>query len=373
MALHATIRPLVRILLILSQVPAQLKRALTKHSYLVACAGGTVALVIASIISLYTDAGLGFYQVVPVFRDLNPLEGVNNTTPAGLGFGLQIANADVPSNSLSVNWWPIGCNQRNQLPAPQWLVDSPSAAQALTDLGCNTTPESYEIWVDLSPYWSWNATANVIRKPGEKGRIVISGIDTFNTSHQFSTVSPVETWSQRRQFSLSAWYPFDRYSAATFLEAFDSTNRTALPIYFAHIYGGATGFDVSVTVEPVTTVRSGSAVLVTFSIRRGTAVRLFAIALNITNYVLTIGMVCIAVGVGMGRRMPDSVLILPLTNILALPQLRAAMPDAPDFGVFLDISCYEVNLLAVVFAAMFIMTKITTERWLAFTPKLDSQ
>ena len=66
--------------------------------------------------------------------------------------------------------------------------------------------------------------------------------------------------------------------------------------------------------------------------QRGKAVQLFAIALTVTNYLLTVGMVCIAVAVSMGRRMPDSILILPLTNILALPQLRAAMPDAPDFG-----------------------------------------
>ncbi|KAI0695752.1 hypothetical protein C8T65DRAFT_584039, partial [Cerioporus squamosus] len=268
-----------------------------------------------------------------------------------LGLGLQIANVDVLSNSLAVNWWPVGCNQHNQLPAPQWITESPSAAQALTTLRCDKTPDSYDLWVDLSPHWSWNATANVIRKPGKQERVVISGIDTFDTSHQFSTVSPVETWSQRRQFSLSAWYPYDTYSAATVIEAIESANHSELPIYFVHIYGGATGFDVT----------------------RGTAVRLFAIALNATNYLLTIGMVCIAVAVGMGRRMPDSVLILPLTNILALPQLRAAMPDVPDFGVFVDIFCYEVNILAVVFAAMFIMTKITTQRWLAFTPKLNSQ
>lgn len=69
--------------------------------------------------------------------------------------------------------------------------------------------------------------------------------------------------------------------------------------------------------------------------QRATAVQLFAIALSVTNYFLAIGMVWIAVAAGMGLRLPDSVLILPLTNILALPQLRAAMPDVPDFGTSL--------------------------------------
>ena len=54
--------------------------------------------------------------------------------------------------------------------------------------------------------------------------------------------------------------------------------------------------------------------------------------LTITNYLLAAGMVWIAIAAGMRRRVPSSVLILPLTNILALPQLRAAMPDVPDFG-----------------------------------------
>lgn len=66
--------------------------------------------------------------------------------------------------------------------------------------------------------------------------------------------------------------------------------------------------------------------------QRGTAVSLFALALAATNWFLTAGMVWIAFAAGMGCNLPKSVLLLPLANILATPQLRAAMPDVPDFG-----------------------------------------
>ncbi|KAI0770151.1 hypothetical protein C8Q74DRAFT_1218587 [Fomes fomentarius] len=351
------------------QFPARVRHAVTRHSYVSACALGTVGLMLISVVALYVDAGLGFYVVEPVLSDLTLIEGTNVSLP-GIGFALQIAYIDVGSSSFSISWWPVGCNQSNELPRPQWITDSPSASASLTDMGCDRTPDSYDLWVDLRSYWSWNATMDLVRssRPNKRGRLLISNIDTFNTSHPFSVTSPVETASQRRQFSLSAWYPFDRYTGTVVLEAFDSATKAPLPIYFAHLYGGATGFYVSTDAELVTTSRTSTALMLTFSIRRATAVRLFAIALSVTNYFLAIGMVWIAVAAGKGLRLPDSVLILPLTNILALPQLRAAMPDVPDFGIFLDIFCYEVNLLAVVFSAMFIMTRILATRWLHIAP-----
>ena len=67
-------------------------------------------------------------------------------------------------------------------------------------------------------------------------------------------------------------------------------------------------------------------------------VKLFALTLFLTNYVLAAAMVWVAVCAHFGRSIPESALFLPLTNILLLPSLRSAMPGVPDFGE--HISCY---------------------------------
>ena len=66
--------------------------------------------------------------------------------------------------------------------------------------------------------------------------------------------------------------------------------------------------------------------------QRCKGVKLFAITLFLTNYILAAAMVWIAVCAHYGPPLPESALFLPLTNILLLPQLRAAMPGVPDFG-----------------------------------------
>jgi hypothetical protein len=60
----------------------------------------------------------------------------------------------------------------------------------------------------------------------------------------------------------------------------------------------------------------------------------FVSLLFITNYALAIGMMCIAICAILDKPLPESVLLVPLTNILALPQLRAAMPVVPNYGMF---------------------------------------
>ena len=95
-------------------------------------------------------------------------------------------------------------------------------------------------------------------------------------------------------------------------------------------------------------------------------VKVFAITLFLTNYVLAAAMVWVAICAHFGRPLPESALFLPLTNILLLPQLRAAMPGVPDFGestnqsvalasgvltphtgIFMDLFGYYVNIVAV--------------------------
>ena len=92
--------------------------------------------------------------------------------------------------------------------------------------------------------------------------------ETFDTTHNFTWISVEETLAFRRQHSISAWYPFDRYTASTTLELFSSDNSTSLPIYFLHLYGGLTGHSFEIEqVEHVQTPRTDNALYIVFSIR----------------------------------------------------------------------------------------------------------
>lgn len=63
------------------QLTARVRHAVIRHSYVSACALGTVGLMLISVIALYVDAGLGFYVVEPVLSDFTLIEGTNISLP----------------------------------------------------------------------------------------------------------------------------------------------------------------------------------------------------------------------------------------------------------------------------------------------------
>lgn len=105
---HAIVRRLVRCSLTFWEFLSRLKGFLTTHAYVVACIGGTAALVLASVGFLYVDAGLGFYRVVPVFKDLDLLPGVNTSMSAGVSliFGGSELSIFINHRSLAGIWPP---------------------------------------------------------------------------------------------------------------------------------------------------------------------------------------------------------------------------------------------------------------------------
>ena len=98
---------------------------------------------------------------------------------------------------------------------------------------------------------------------------------TFDTTHNFTWISTDESLAFRRQHSISAWYPFDKYTVVTTLEVFSGDNSTALPVSFLHLYGGLSGFHVEIkSIDHVKTSRSDQALYVIVTIQ----VHLFALS-----------------------------------------------------------------------------------------------
>ncbi|TBU23271.1 hypothetical protein BD311DRAFT_674323, partial [Dichomitus squalens] len=251
-----------------------------------------------------------------------------------VGLALIPVNIDLSSSTLTLNWWTTGCGrfQRDRRLDPG--SEKAKSALELSELGCGLSQTSYSVWVD-------SQSSNQVR-----GRLLsvdalrgsrrfdrafrFAPRETFNTLHSFTWISDDQTLASRRQHSASAWYPYDVYTINS--------------------------------VEAVANLHDDRAVYVTFSIRRCFGVKLFAITLFLTNYLLSCIMVYIAVCAHCGRSVPDTALFLPLANILLIPQLRAAMPDAPDFGVFMDLFGYYVNMVAVCMATLLTFFRIIGHR-----------
>lgn len=69
--------------------------------------------------------------------------------------------------------------------------------------------------------------------------------------------------------------------------------------------------------------------------KRHISVKLFSVVLFSTNFVFTFMLLFITVAAMHPSRefiLPKEVLLIPLTILVTLPNLRAAMPDVPPFG-----------------------------------------
>ncbi|KAI0712689.1 hypothetical protein C8Q76DRAFT_797518 [Earliella scabrosa] len=349
-------------------IRSSLSQFARKHPRVVACGLSTLLLGAVSVAVLLSNTGLAFASMIPVMSGIQFIDDVlpADASSPGIGLALVPVNVDLASFSMTLNWWPTGCNQIHNHPPPEW--NSTSSGEELLKAGCGQTPDSLTIWVDSGPYFTWNAS-NVLTHPDDRYAVGFTPEETFDTTHNFTWMSVKETLAFRHQHSVTAWYPFDTYTASTTIEAFSSDeDSSALLIYFLHLHGCVSGYHLSIErIQHVRTPRSDRAIHVVFSIRRCMCVKLFALTLFLTNYVLAAAMVWVAVCAHFGRSIPESsipesALFLPLTNILLLPSLRSAMPGVPDFGIFMDLFGYYPNIVAVVFSALCMFLKIIRAR-----------
>ncbi|KAM5538578.1 hypothetical protein V8D89_007607 [Ganoderma adspersum] len=333
-----------------------------RHPRIIACAVATLLLCTISATVLVSDVGVSFGSAIPVLSGVEPLENIDESrsTAVTIGLALTPTSIDLSSSSLTLNWWATACGPAS-VPSATAQFASPDTAELLVpglrNITCGRSPESFSVSVDLNQFYTWNASDTVLNTNGQS-IIHFTPQETFDTTHNFTWISTRQSLAQRRQHSVSAWYPFDRYTVSTTIEAFD-LGSSALPINFVHMYAGLSGYELRIeSVDKVKTSQSEEAVYITFSIRRCKGVKLFAVTLFLTNYILAAAMVWVAVCAYYGPPLPETALFLPLANILLLPQLRAAMPGVPDFGIFMDLFGYYVNIVAICFAALFMFFKI---------------
>lgn len=133
-------------------------------------------------------------------------------------------------------------------------------------------------------------------------------------------------------------YPFDTYKLSSTIRAVGFDNQTVIPIQKLTTINITSNFDIyTVDLESYSTFENGttgSSRDIDIQISRPNAARFFALLLFVTSWILahvTIGHVLIARRLH-GLRSVFPHLVSSGAILVAIPQLRSSMPDAPGLN-----------------------------------------
>lgn len=146
---------------------------------------------------------------------------------------------------------------------------------------------------------------------------------------------------------ISAWngldqqyaYPFDTYFLDTSFIAFDSNTNQSYDILSLSPIDSTNSFYTDIQQQWATTINMTSVAVggryMKTMFRRTMLTQFFIMAMFLVNWGLTLVVLYISVAASDGRKVNESILVLPLSVILTIPALRALWVGAPAFGMSL--------------------------------------
>lgn len=172
--------------------------------------------------------------------------------------------------------------------------------------------------------------------------------DNFSNSQYFRTEIALLSVPGRTAQS----YPFEKYNASIFMFASLPDNVTFPQVGIANTYGIAVGFNAE--LDSSSSYAGDGSLYTNLVITRGPAIRVYAIAIVIAIWLVTLTFLstCIAV-VFLHRPMSSTVLVLPVATLFAFTQLRSTLPGAPPgFGADIDFVGILPCLAIITFCAV---------------------
>jgi hypothetical protein len=132
-------------------------------------------------------------------------------------------------------------------------------------------------------------------------------------------------------------FPWDTYLLTTVFVAVNHTNNATLPILKLALVDSANDFSPSFTDSGSTSHFNGTtdtpSRTVSLALIRAPLVKAFNMTIYAMNWLLAGTVLFITVVALFGKKkMPEVVLLLPVTVILIVPSLRALMDDSPASG-----------------------------------------
>jgi len=284
-------------------------------TFLIGIAIGFSLIFIISI----SCAFIGSDDDEPPFK--NFLNNIAETSPGIVLLGDNV-DVDVDEPSVTVRWSIIGCGLDFVLPGSEGTHGS-----AL----CGIPSMPLNIFVDSAsdPSVTYDPTLfPIANKTGQ--RLSIQNLCQFDSDHVLDVHE-------------ARLYPFDTYHLSSTLRISSPNGDEPIPMTALTTMKITSSFAISPTdVESYmnTSDKSyGPSRDITLVITRPPEARLFALLLFGTSWMLahaTMGLVVLA-WVQKGEERVLRYLVLDFVILLAIPQLRNAMPDAPGFdGVLID-------------------------------------
>ncbi|KAK0477846.1 hypothetical protein IW261DRAFT_1565640 [Armillaria novae-zelandiae] len=212
------------------------------------------------------------------------------------------------------------------------------------------------------PTFIWNITADIY--------------DTYSDYPMFQTtatiVNPFSSQKSQNKHPIShshtsnVYYPFDRYIAAVFCYAEDSSTNDPVNLRLNDTSGLVGGLQITPIVFPPSEfsgIDVKELVFVEISLQRSTLVIWYCIVITITFWLVTLTICLLMImTVGFGFRQRNEIVVVPVTIVFAFIQLRSTMPGAPDgFGDILDfvgvLPCLVLlSICAVTMVGIYIFT-----------------
>ena len=150
-----------------------------------------------------------------------------------------------------------------------------------------------------------------------------------------------------RLFEQQYFYPFEVYQLRTTFVAFNTATNTSLPIVSLAFSDSVNNFQPQVNESDTQTNVNNTLVnsrATHLTIKRTTSAKVFVIFILVSNWSLTAAIVYITyLAMRSKTRLGDGIVLLPVTIILTLPQLRQFFFDAPPIGEFTSYFFYLIT------------------------------
>lgn len=136
-------------------------------------------------------------------------------------------------------------------------------------------------------------------------------------------------------FDQAFYYPFDFYHATTSFFVLNANDNTSLPITRLVFTDSVDNFKPSSIESDTQTVFNGTLVqsrTTSLGLMRTTRAKLYTMVLFVVNWLLTLMVGYITLLTHLGEEFGEGIIVLPLTIILTLPQIRGLFVQDPPFG-----------------------------------------
>ncbi|KAF8840608.1 hypothetical protein BDN67DRAFT_630895 [Paxillus ammoniavirescens] len=316
----------------------------------------TTLLIIAIIFSVcfilaLSCAFLGDDEDEPYFKSI--LNEVAQTNPGLVLLGENV-DVDVDEPSITIRWSIIGCGDGYVLEGSAGIHESAS---------CGLPPEYLQIYVDSS--FNPTATFDPSQLPfaSQTGRRRnIQNLVQFDSDHTLDVHE-------------DRLYPFDTYFLTSTIRAVDSSNAT-VPIRKLTTIDQVSSFLVASTdIDSYETTSNGTQLAsrdIDLQVQRPGQARAFALLLFGLSWMLThitFGHVILAKKHQEVKPILKH-LVSAFAIVLAIPQLRNAMPDAPGYdGILIDCIGFFPQMILSTFSVLVLLLLIMLREFDAMNDK----